>query len=77
MKESFFTFLKIILVFLLVLLLILLLVVGARYLLGWSWGVVGFLLLGFLGIAVGALFLRKLWLRPPGAAFCAAGDRPG
>jgi len=63
MKESFFTFLKIILGSLLVLLLILLLVVGARYLMGWSWGVVGFLLLGFLGIAVGALFFRKLWLR--------------
>ena len=63
MKDSFLTILKIILISLLVLLFVLLLVVGARYLMGWSWGVVGFLLLGFLGIAVGALFLRKLWLR--------------
>ena len=63
MKDSFLTILKIILISLLVLLFILLLIVGARYLMGWSWGVVGFLLLGLLGIAVGALFLRKLLLR--------------
>ena len=63
MKETFFKILKIFLVFLLIVLLILLLVVGARYVMGWSWGVVGFLLLGSLGIAVGALFLRKLWRR--------------
>ena len=62
MKDTFLKFIKIFLMIAAVLLAILL-IFGAVYLLDWPWWVGLFLLLGLLGLGIGLLFLRKIWLR--------------
>jgi type VI secretion system protein ImpL len=62
MKDTILKFIKIFLVIIAVLLAILL-IFGVVYLLDWPWWVGLFLLLGLLGLGIGLLFLRKIWLR--------------
>jgi type VI secretion system protein ImpL len=62
MKSLLLKILKIFLIFALVALVILL-VLGLVFTLGWPWWVGLFILVGLLGLWIGFLFLRKLWLR--------------
>lgn len=62
MKQIFLKALKIFLV-IAVILLVLALVFGVVLSLNWPWWVGLFVLIGLLGIVIGVLFLKKLWLR--------------
>ena len=62
MKQIFFKFLKVFLITAGILLTILL-VFGIVLSLNWAWWVGFFILLGILGLGLGLLFLRKLWLK--------------
>jgi type VI secretion system protein ImpL len=62
MKQLFLKILKALLI-IGVILLVLLLVFGGVLLLDWPWWVGIFILLGLLGLGLGLVFLRKIWLR--------------
>ncbi|MBW2166622.1 MAG: type VI secretion system protein ImpL, partial [Deltaproteobacteria bacterium] len=62
MKQIFFKILKVFFI-IAVILLTILLVFGIVLSLDWAWWVGFFILLGILGLGLGLLFLRKLWLK--------------